>query len=117
LKDWTGRKPVPSLLRRHDSQVFVEGAEDEFQVRRRFRRDTDPPSRSMEPAHDGQHMKTAIGIGGRVIPVNVEHVGEDFTATCSEAVRGEMQLLAVTADSYDGALQALRGKILAAHLP
>jgi hypothetical protein len=58
-------------------------------------------------------MKTAIGIGGRVLPVLVERTDEGFTASYSARVAGEMQFFMGSAETYDGALQDLRTKIVA----
>ena len=59
-------------------------------------------------------MKTAIGIGGRVLPVDVKRTDDGFSASYSALIKGVLQSLVGTSDTYDGALQELRRRILAA---
>ncbi len=59
-------------------------------------------------------MKSAIGIGGQIVAVEVEFDGLQYAATCQRPLGRADTVLVAHADSYDGALLALRSKILSA---
>jgi hypothetical protein len=63
------------------------------------------------PRREGKTMKTAIAVGGQVLAVEIHETETGHSASCSEVFRGEQRSYTATGDSYDNALQALRGAI------
>jgi hypothetical protein len=59
-------------------------------------------------------MRTAIAIGGRVLPADVERTETGFSARCELVIRGAARCYVGSAETYDGALLALRRDVLAA---
>lgn len=57
-------------------------------------------------------MRTAISLGGRVLPVDIERTATGFEATCMHRIGSVIQQFAGAAETYDGALAGLRQKIL-----
>jgi hypothetical protein len=57
-------------------------------------------------------MRSAICLGGRVVPVEIERIATGFEATCMYKVGAAISRFAGTAATYDGALAALRKNIL-----
>jgi hypothetical protein len=62
-------------------------------------------------------MRTAISLGGRVVPVDIERTAAGFEATCTHRIGSVMRQFAGAAATYDGALAALRQKILTEPTP
>ncbi|HET8727570.1 MAG TPA: hypothetical protein VFO41_08690 [Alphaproteobacteria bacterium] len=59
-------------------------------------------------------MRTAISIGARVVPVDIDQSDTGYTASCIQRVSGEERRFTGSADTYDHALQALKLKVLSA---
>jgi hypothetical protein len=61
-------------------------------------------------------MKTSVSIGGRVLPVTILRTDTGYSASFSDRFCGEPRHYAGAGDTYEAALQELRGKLLAAHI-
>ena len=57
-------------------------------------------------------MRSAISLGGSVVPVEIERIPAGFEATCMYKVGPTTSRFAGTATTYEGALAALRKNIL-----
>jgi hypothetical protein len=57
-------------------------------------------------------MRSAISLGGQVVPVEVERIPAGFEATCTYKIGPTTSRFAGTAATYEGALAALRKTIL-----
>jgi hypothetical protein len=61
-------------------------------------------------------MKTSVSIGGRVLPVEVLRTDTGYSASFSDRFCGEARHYDGAGATYEAALQALRGKLLAARI-
>jgi hypothetical protein len=57
-------------------------------------------------------MRSAISLGGRVLPVDIERTSTRFEATCLYRVGAAVGRFVGAAETYDGALLALRQTVL-----
>ena len=57
-------------------------------------------------------MRSAISLGGRVLPVEIERTATGFEATCLHRVGATVRRFVGAAENYDGALLALRQTVL-----
>ena len=62
-------------------------------------------------------MRSAISLGGRVVPVESERTATGFEATCMHRTGSTVSRFIGAAETYEGALAALRQKILAEPAP
>jgi hypothetical protein len=62
-------------------------------------------------------MRSAISLGGSVVPVEIERTDAGFEATCMHRIGATTARFMGAAETYEGALAALRKKILANPAP
>jgi|1186.fasta_scaffold972804_1 hypothetical protein len=61
-------------------------------------------------------MKTSVSIGGRVVPVVILRTDNGYAASFSDDNYGEPRHIAAAGETYEAALQSLRGKIIDARI-